>query len=304
MKSFLCSCALAITAAGTANAQAVVGRNESTHTVSERLSAGDRLRVATPNGEVTISESSGSEVEVRIEKTTERGSSISDIGVIVRRVSGGLVVCAVYNDDDECDMERGYQHAGRGRRGWQNSRTHARLIVRVPAGVSLRASTGNGDMSVSGAVSEVNASSGNGQVRITGTAGKVTAHTGNGRVTVEGARGSVEANTGNGDVRVSTSSGPVSVSSGNGDIDVSMDRLERSSAMSFTTGNGRISLLVPEGFGAEVNGSTGSGKIFTDFPIQLVGSINPRRIRGTLGSGGEPLEVRTGNGDVEIRRRR
>lgn len=304
MKSFLCSCAVVVIAAGTANAQGVVGRNESTHTVRERLASGDRLRVATPNGEVTISESSGSEVEVRVEKTTERGSSISDIGVMVRRTSDGLVVCAVYEDDDECDMERGYQQARRGRRGWDNSRTHARLIVRVPSGISVRAGTGNGDMSVSGAVSEVEASSGNGRVLISGTAGRVTARTGNGRVTVEGARGSVEANTGNGDVRVSTSSGPVNVRSGNGDIEVSMDRLERSSAMTFTTGNGRISLTVPEGFGAEINGSTGSGTISTDMPIRLTGSINPRRIRGTLGNGGEPLEVRSGNGDIEIRRRR
>ena len=304
MKSFLCSCALVVIASGTATAQSVVGRNESTHTVRQRLNSGDRLRVATPNGEVTISESAGSEVEVRVEKTTERGSSLTDIGVVVRRVSGALVVCAVYEDDDECDMERGYQQARRGRRGWDNSRTHARLIVQVPIGVSVRASTGNGEMSISGAVSEVDASSGNGRVLISGTAGKVSVRTGNGRVTVEGARGAVEANTGNGDVRVSTSSGPVSVHSGNGDIEVSMDRVERASAMTFTTGNGRISLTVPAGFGAEINGSTGSGRISTDLPIQLVGSINPRRIRGTLGSGGEALEIRTGNGDVEIRRRR
>ena len=303
MKPFLCSCALIVVAVSTSSAQSVVGRNESTHTIRERLSSGDRLRVATPNGEVTISESSGAEVEVRVEKTTERGSSIADMGVIVRRTGGGLVVCAVYDDDDDCDMDRGYQR-GRRRRGWDNSRTHARLIVRVPAGVSVQASTGNGDMSISGAVSEVSASSGNGRVLISGTAGKVSARTGNGRVTVEGARGSVEANTGNGDVRVSTSSGPVSVRSGNGDIDVSMDRLERSAAMTFTTGNGRISLTVPDGFGAEINSSTGSGTITTDLPIQLVGSINPKRVRGTLGKGGEPLEIRSGSGDIEIRRRR
>jgi len=53
----------------------------------------------------SISESSGTELEVRVEKTTERGSSVSDIGVIVRRTSDGLVVCAVYEDDDQCEMD-------------------------------------------------------------------------------------------------------------------------------------------------------------------------------------------------------
>ncbi len=304
MKSILCSCVLLAVTVGTSNAQSVVGRNDATHTVRERLNSGDRLRVATPNGEITVTEWSGADVEVRVEKTTERGSSLSDMAVIVRRTSEGLIVCAIYDDEDDCDMERGYLRGRRGRRGWDNSRTHARLIVRVPAGVMVRASTGNGDMSISGAVSEVDASSGNGRVSISGTAGKVSARTGNGRVTVERARGSVEANTGNGDVRVSTSSGPVSVRSGNGDIDVSMDRFERSAPMAFTTGNGRIILTVPEGFGAEVTGSTGSGRISTDMPIQLIGAINPRRIRGTLGNGGQPLDLRSGSGDIEIRRRR
>jgi DUF4097 and DUF4098 domain-containing protein YvlB len=302
VKSLLGSCTLLVLAAGGAGAQRVVGRADANYTVRERLGSGDRLRVATPNGEVTVSEASGSEVEVRVEKTTERGSELSDIGVLVRRVDGGLVVCAVYNDDDECDMERGYGQGSR-RQGWESSHTHARLIVRVPAGVALRVSSGNGDLLITGVRGNVTGSTGNGKVNVSGTTGAVSARTGNGRVTIDGVRGSVDVNTGNGDVRVSTSSGPVSVRSGNGSIDVSMDRLERSAAMSFTTGNGRINLTVPDGFGAALEGSTGSGTITTDLPIQIVGAINPRRIRGTIGNGGEPLSIRSGSGDVQIRRR-
>ncbi len=303
MKLFLCSCAMVALVSGRVSAQRVVGRDEATPTVRERLSAGDRLRVATPNGDVTVTEGSGSEVEVRVEKTAERGSSITDIGVLVRREAGGLVVCAVFDDNDECDMERGYQQGSR-RRGWDNSRTHARLIVRVPAGVSIRASSGNGDLSISGAVGDVVGWTGNGRVNVSGSAGTVSARTGNGRVTIEGARGAVEANTGNGDVRITTANGPVNVRSGNGDLDVSMDRLERSAPMTMSTGNGRINLTAPDSFGAEVEGSTGSGTISSELPIQLVGSINPRRIRGTLGAGGERLSIRSGSGDVQIRRRR
>jgi DUF4097 and DUF4098 domain-containing protein YvlB len=265
------------------------------------------LRVATPNGDVTVTEASGTDVEVRVEKTTERGSAVSDIGVLVRRVDGGLVVCAVYNDDDECDMERGYRQDSRRRdsdRGWENGRTHAHLIVRVPSSVAVRASSGNGDLSIRGAVGDVVGSTGNGRVDITGTTGTVSARSGNGRVTIDGVRGAVDVNTGNGDVRVSTTSGPVSVRSGNGSINVAMDRLARSGAMSFSTGNGRITLTVPDGFGAEIEGSTGSGTITSELPIQVVGAINPRRIRGTIGAGGEPLSIRSGSGDVEIRRRR
>jgi DUF4097 and DUF4098 domain-containing protein YvlB len=131
----------------------------------------------------------------------------------------------------------------------------------------------------------------------------VKASTGNGRVTVQDARGSVDASTGNGDIRVITSSGPVSANTGNGEIDVSIGKLDRSPDMSFSTGNGRVTLNLPEGFGAEVDASTGGGTISSDFPVQMRGGRMDRtRLRGTLGGGGGRLSIISGNGDVEIRR--
>ena len=90
--------------------------------------------------------------------------------------------------------------------------------------------------------------------------------------------------------------------SGNGSIDVSMDRLEGSPPMSFSTGNGRITVTVPETFGAELESSTGNGHVTVDFPIQMRGRLDPSRIRGTLGKGGGRLVMSSGNGDLEIRK--
>ena len=103
-------------------------------------------------------------------------------------------------------------------------------------------------------------------------------------------------------MRVTTSDGPVTARSGNGDIDVSMARIERAAEMSFSTGSGRIVLSVPGSFGAELEGSTGNGEISSELPMRVQGRINPHRIRGTLGGGGERLELRSGNGDITIRK--
>ncbi len=288
-------------AAGLAGAQTVVGRNETTWTVRETLASGQRLRITSPNGAINIAQGSGSEVEIRVEKVTERNARIDEIGFIVKKSSEGLVVCAVYSDGDECDLERGYRQE---QRSWRDGRRSLRasFTVRMPKGVMLQAETGNGEVSINGAGSDVNVHTGNGRVLVTGTTGRVQAHTGNGRITVENANGPVEVTTGNGDVRVATSTGPVSARSGNGDIEVSMARVERAAEMSFATGSGRIVLSVPDNFGAELEGSTGNGEISSELPMRVEGRLNPHRIRGTLGGGGERLAVSTGNGDIEIRR--
>ncbi len=284
-----------------AGAQEVVGRKETVFNISERLASGDWLRIASPNGAIGITQGSGDRVEIRAEKEVRRGA-LEDVGFVVRKESGSLTVCAVFEDEDECGSNGNYQgHSGS--RWRSRSEPSVNFTVRIPAGVRVKAATGNGDVSVVGAGSEVSATTGNGQVNVSGTTGEVTASTGNGRIVVDGARGPVEASTGNGDVRVTTSLGPVTASSGNGDIDVAMDRIEASSSMNFSTGNGRITITVPEGFGAELESNTGSGSISSDFPIRVRGRISPTRVRGTLGNGGGRLVMSSGSGDIAIRKR-
>ncbi len=303
MKRLLLAAALTGIAATGANAQGIVGRRESTFNISEKISSGGWLRLASPNGDITISEGSGDKIEIRAEKVIRRGS-VEDVGFVIHRSSDELVVCAVYEDEDECDEDGSYHSNRDGWRRWRNGgQPRVNFSVRIPAGVRVKAGSGNGDVSITGGGNEVTASTGNGRVNVSGTSGEVNASTGNGRVTVEGAKGPVSASTGNGDVRVTTSLGPVTASSGNGDIEVAMDRLESSRTMQFSTGNGRIIVTVPEDFGAELDGNTGSGSISSDFPIQVRGRLNPTRIRGTIGKGGGRLVMSSGNGNLEIRKR-
>ena len=289
-------------AAASMQAQSVVGRSESSWSTRERLSSGQTLRLASPNGPITITQGSGAEVVIRAEKRADRDARMEDMGFVVKRTGTGMIVCAVFESADECDSQRGFR--SNSTREWNRSRPSARFTVQIPAGVLVNASTGNGDISITGAGSEANASTGNGSVLVSGTTGSVTASTGNGKVIVEDARGPVKASTGNGDVRVSTSFGPVDVSSGNGDIDVWMGRLERSAGMRFTTGSGRIVVALPADFNADIVGSTGSGDISSELPLRVQGRRDSHRLRGTIGTGGERLTMTTGSGDIVLRRAR
>jgi hypothetical protein len=285
-------------------AQRVEGRNESTWATLQMMDRGESLKLVSPNGAISITEGRGNELVVRAEKRVEGRARIDDVGFVVRRVNDVLVICAVYEDEDEClaDGER-----GRNRRssGWNGrNRASANFTVQLPAGVSVKAMSGNGAITISGGGNDVQAATGNGRILVSNTTGRVKASTGNGRITVEGARGPVDASTGNGPVAVTTSSGPVNVSSGNGDIDVTMNDVEQASAMKFGTGSGNITLAVPSRFGAELEASTGSGDITTSIPIQLVGRATRNRLRATLGDGGERLALSTGSGDITIKKSR
>jgi DUF4097 and DUF4098 domain-containing protein YvlB len=253
-------------------------------------------------GDIVVTEGSGTQVELRAEKILRNGR-VTDIAFELRRTGDGVTICAIYDENDECS-DSGVRSNRRG--GWNWSRNNRppslNVTIRVPAGVRLRVHSGNGDVGVTGAHAELIARSGNGRVRVAGTQGEVEAASGNGAVSVENVRGPVTASSGNGDVTVSTVLGPVSANSGNGDLRVRMTELRADADMSFTTGNGRIEVTVPNGFNADIDASTGNGGIRTDFPIQVSGRISKTRLRGTIGQGGRRLRLVTGNGEIEIRR--
>src|SRR6266498_4568795 len=95
---------LAALIAGRAQAQSIVGRNETTFSISEAVANGDWVRIASPNGFINIARATSGRVEIRATKEIRRGS-VEDIGFVVRRGSGGVTVCAVYDDADECDED-------------------------------------------------------------------------------------------------------------------------------------------------------------------------------------------------------
>jgi DUF4097 and DUF4098 domain-containing protein YvlB len=293
--------ALSLTLATIAGAQAVVGRADAVFSTRQELRAGQRLLIASPNGAITVQRSDSRSAEISVEKRFDRRGQNEDIGIKMVRTDEGLAVCAVFDDEDRCSLERGYERARSRDYDRMNGR-RAVFTVRVPADVDMRVLSGNGELLITGVGANVEANTGNGRVMIAGTVGRVRANTGNGDVVIEDAHGDVQANTGNGVVRVATSDGPVTATTGNGDVHVSMARLTTSAPMTFRTGSGDITLTVPQDFGAEMDGSTGNGRITSEIPVTVRGGMRPEHVRGTLGAGGSRLSLSTGNGDITIRR--
>jgi DUF4097 and DUF4098 domain-containing protein YvlB len=282
---------LALTATTTVQAQNLRGRNDSTFVWSARISDGGTLVVKNIVGGITVTEASGDRVEVRADKRMRGRGDASDITFDVQESSSGATICTVYRGESACDDG-----------GFNNTRFTVRYTIAMPRGLRLRASTGNGELSVEKAGSEVELRTGNGGVHIGQTEGRVNAATGNGDVEVESARGPVHATTGNGRIFVATAAGPVSASTGNGDIDVRMQSLSSAGDMSFVSGSGAVRVTLPSDFNGDVDASTGNGELRTDFAIRLIGRLDPQHMRGTIGTGGRTIRMQTGNGRLEIRK--
>lgn len=264
-------------------------------TWSGRLAANATFSIRHYNGPIDVRESPNDRVEFRAERRSRRSNELS---FEVENQSTGVMICGVWRGRSACDEGR-----RRGNWDWEDGPPSSRLTVLLPKGVRLHANTGNGDVTVERASNDVEIRSGNGDVRIKMTAGQVEASTGNGELEVDGATGPVRANTGNGRVYVLTSTGPVNATTGNGEIDVRMKTISGSSDMEFTTGNGSVTVALPSNFSGELDASTGHGEFRSDFEIRVIGRLNPRHVRGTIGTGsGRRIRMSSGNGRIELRR--
>ncbi|HYC51994.1 MAG TPA: DUF4097 family beta strand repeat-containing protein [Gemmatimonadaceae bacterium] len=261
-------------------------------TWSGRMASGSTLTIRHYNGAIDVRESTTDRVEFRASRPTRRSA---DLTFAVQNTSDGVQICGVYRERNACD-------AGRRSWDWDEGPGSSRLTVSLPKGVRLAANTGNGDVTVEKASNDVQIRSGNGDVRIMMTAGEVDVTTGNGELEIEGATGPVNAATGNGRVYVVTSAGPVTARTGNGEIDVRMRTITGSGDMSFVTGNGSVNVSLPANFNGEIDARTGHGEFRSDFEIKVLGRLNPRHIRGTIGEGGRRIRMSTGNGRLELRR--
>jgi hypothetical protein len=263
-------------------------------TFNERIRAGAWLRIHTGHGDIRVIEGSGDRAEVIGRKD---GEDAADLRITAERTGDDVTICAVF-EGTQCDAEgirssRGHRHDGHG---------SADFEVRLPRGVKIRALSGNGDVSVSGATAEVYVASGNGDVSVASSGGPVRASSGNGEIDVSEAGGEVTARTGNGDITVITTKGPVSAYSGNGSIDVRMAAIAGTADMAFRTGNGDVVLTLPANFEGELEARLPNGRLESDFPLRIEGRLDPRRLRATIGGGGSRITIVSGSGGAEIRK--
>lgn len=206
--------------------------------------------------------------------------------------------------------------------------------IEVPASTQVHSSSGSGNEEISGISGPVEAGTGSGDVRISEIGGNVRAHTGSGNVDLKTIKGTVYARTGSGTVQASgiaggfdgetgsghllleqTAPGSVRAQTGSGGLElrnvhgslqaqagsgnIQADG-DASGEWTIHTGSGNVDLRFPQNASFDLNAHTGSGSINLNHPVTVQGSIGRKEVRGKVGSGGVPVDVQTGSGDIRI----
>ena len=231
---------------------------------SGTVAPGQTIEVKGVNGAIRAVPASGSEVRVRVEKRSRRDDP-DDVRMVVLEHARGVTICAVYPHRSDRQPNECAAGAG-GRNNVQNNDVTVEWEVEVPRGVHL------------------------------------TARTVNGSIDADGMTGNVIARTVNGQIDVATS-GIAQALTVNGSIDATLGRSDWEDELAFRTTNGSVVVRFTRDLNAQVDASTVTGSIETDFPLEVRGRFMNRRLTGTVGSGGRTLSMETTNGRIELRRR-
>jgi hypothetical protein len=164
--------------------------------------------------------------------------------------------------------------------------THSvEVEIRMPREGRVDLHTGDGRIELGNFKGEMQLRSGDGSQEIDSVDGKLRATTGDGHIRANGRFDELDLKTGDGRVDARATSGSA-----------------LASAWRLESGDGSVTLEVPDNFAADVDLHTGDGHIDLDMPVTTDGKIRENEVRGKLNGGGNLLVIHTGDGSIRLRK--
>lgn len=125
-----------------------------------------------------------------------------------------------------------------------------------------------------------------------------------GSVEMQDVTGSVHATSVSGEVRVKDVKGSVNATSVSGSVEVEIQKLSGNDDMKFSSVSGSVNVKLPGNIDADVEMSTMSGSLKTDFPLEVQKEkYGPRNsAKGRLGDGSRRLRMSSVSGSLSLSR--
>jgi hypothetical protein len=231
------------------------------------VGAAPELRIETSDANVTLRAANVKTIEARVYTTGWRIGP-GDVHVIDHQ-TGDLV---------EIEVKVPQMHFNFGNRS-------VKIDVQIPIATRTDVHTGDGN------------------VRVDGLHGPAKLVTHDGNIDGEGFDGALDASSGDGNIRVRGKFSALNLRSGDGNIDAAVAPGSRmASGWTVHSGDGGVTLRLPDGFAANLDAHTGDGHITVNLPLTTEGGIHEDAVTGKLNGGGPVLTVRTGDGSVHLER--
>ena len=233
------------------------------------LSAKPDLRVDTSDANIHVSTWDQNTIEAKV---TTSGYKIGNDGIRIEEHQTG----------DMVEINVRFPHHGV-TIGWSNHSVEINIHMPREGRVDLR--TGDGKIELGNFKGEMQLHSGDGSEEIDGVDGKLRATAGDGHIRANGRFDELDLKTGDGRVDARANAGSA----------LAMGwRLE--------SGDGTVTLEVPENLAADVDLHTGDGHIDLDVPVTTEGKVRGDEVRGKLNGGGNLLVIHTGDGSIRLRK--
>jgi len=151
-----------------------------------------------------------------------------------------------------------------------------------------------------------------GSIRLEGSDQNLLAETAGGSITVARSNGPVDVSTAGGSISIGPVAGPVKAETNGGSIELDMAAVEPgvNTEVVLDTSGGDVTIRIPASRAATIDAqlrvsrrNRGDYGIFTDFPLTIQDDAGGRIIgRGDINGGGDRIELRTSNSDINILR--
>lgn len=147
----------------------------------------------------------------------------------------------------------------------------------------------------------VNLHTGDGAIRLANFKGSMELESGDGHEEIESVDGSLHARTSDGHISAGGRFDALDLHTGDGRIEArALPGSVVSSDWSIRTGDGSVTLQLPDNFAADVDLRTGDGHINVSLPVTVQGNLGDKNIHGKLNGGGNLVSVHTGDGSIRI----
>lgn len=171
--------------------------------------------------------------------------------------------------------------------------------IDVPATVALNLKSGSGDLTIDSGARYLSATCGSGTIRANEIKGPTDLATGSGDIQLDTeSSAEIKLRSGSGSIRVRGLASALAARTGSGDI---TGDIHLTGPATLSSGSGSVKLHLGPDAHFNLEASTGSGDIRIHYPGAPEQNDHTRHhMTAPINGGGQPIELRTGSGDIEI----
>jgi DUF4097 and DUF4098 domain-containing protein YvlB len=147
----------------------------------------------------------------------------------------------------------------------------------------------------------VNLHTGDGVIELSHFKGNMELESGDGHQDIDEVDGNLRARTGDGHIRATGRFDSLDLNTGDGRIEARATHgSSLASSWNVHTGDGSVTLQLPDNLAADVDLRTSDGHINLEIPVTVEGRLGDKNIHGKINGGGNLLTVHTGDGSIRI----